>query len=226
MTALPSEAAFRAVLFDLDGTLLDTAPDFVTAINRMMVESGREIMDPALIRAGVTNGSAGLITLAFGLSPSDQAFEPLRQRFLGYYANCLAENTALFPGLDEVLTRLDAHGIPWGIVTNKPARYTFAILESLPLPSRPSAVVCPDHVTHTKPHPEPVLLACSQLAVAPDQTLFVGDHLRDIESGHNAGCTTVSAAYGYIDANEDPTSWGAHFLIQHASELNGILFSA
>lgn len=225
MTALPGKAAYQAVLFDLDGTLLDTAPDFVTAINRMVRESGREIMDPALIRAGVTNGSAGLITLAFGLSPMDEEFEPLRQRFLTYYAACLTENTRLFPGLDDVLTKLDAHGIPWGVVTNKPALYTFAILDNLPLPSRPGAVVCPDHVTHTKPHPEPVLLACSQLAVAPEHTLFVGDHLRDIESGHNAGCATVSAAWGYIDADEDPAAWGAHFLIEHASELDGILFS-
>lgn len=224
MTNSRQAPAFRAVLFDLDGTLLDTAPDFVTALNRMLVEKGLESINPDIIRAAVTNGSAGLITLAFGLKPEDVEFEPLRQQFLSYYRGCLTENTRLFPGMEAVLGKLAQHDIPWGIVTNKPALYTNAIIENLWLPSQPQAVICPDHVAKTKPDPEPVLMACKQLDVCPQQSLFVGDHLRDIQSGRNAGCCTVSAAYGYIDAGEDPSDWGAHYLINHASELESIVF--
>lgn len=225
MTRILQASPFRAVLFDLDGTLLDTAPDFVTALNHMLAERGLASISPEIVRAAVTNGSAGLITLAFGLKPEDTEFEPLRQQFLNHYSNCLTENTRLFPGMEAVLAKLALHGIPWGIVTNKPARYTNAILENLWLPSQPQAVICPDHVTKTKPDPEPVLMACRQLEISPEQSLFVGDHFRDIQSGRNAGCCTVSAAYGYIDAGENPSDWGAHYLINHASELDGIVFS-
>jgi len=214
----------KAVLFDLDGTLLDTAPDFVTALNDMLTKHRMPQLPPATIRAGVTNGSAGLITMAFDISPQDPAFEQLRQEFLGYYFDRLTESTRLFPGMEEVLSRLTDQGKSWGIVTNKPAKYTNAILENLWLPSAPGSVICPDHVSKTKPDPESVLLACEQLSVTPENTLFVGDHLRDIEAGLNAGCVTVSAAYGYIDSSENPQDWGGHYLINHASELNAILF--
>jgi N-acetyl-D-muramate 6-phosphate phosphatase len=215
----------KAVLFDLDGTLLDTAPDFVTALNRMLIEKSMPPLASKIIRAGVTNGSAGLITMAFGLNPGDQEFEPLRQVFLSYYFECLTEQTRLFPGMELVLAKLQDRHIPWGIVTNKPEKYTRAILENLWLPSSPSTIVCPDHVRNTKPHPEPVLKACDVLEVGPQHTFFVGDHLRDIESGLSAGCITVSAAYGYIDNSDRPEHWGGHFLIHHASELDGILFN-
>lgn len=214
----------KAVLFDLDGTLLDTAPDFVTALNYMLTQHTMPQLQPATIRAGVTNGSAGLITMAFDKTANEEGFEELRQEFLGYYFDRLTDNTRLFPGMEEVLSRLTTKGIPWGIVTNKPAKYTNAILEKLWLPSAPGSVICPDHVSKTKPDPESVLLACEQLAIAPQDTVFVGDHLRDIQAGLNAGCVTVSAAYGYIDSSENPEDWGGHYLINHASELNPIIF--
>ena len=145
---------FQAVLFDLDGTLLDTAPDFVTALNRMLAQKGQPLLDPGTIRTGVTHGSAGLIAMAFGLEPSDADFESLRQEFLTYYRECLTEKTRLFPGMESFLANLDRNGISWGIVTNKPHLYTRAILDDLWLPSSPKTVICPDHVSRTKPDPE------------------------------------------------------------------------
>jgi len=215
---------FDGVLFDLDGTLLDTAPDFVTALTRMLMEKGLDALNPEIIRAAVTNGSAGLITLAFGLKPQEAGFEALRQQFLKYYGASLTGGTQLFPGMEALLTKLAQHKIPWGIVTNKPVLYTTAILANLQVPSPPRAVVCPEHVTNTKPDPEPVLLGCQQLEVVPHRCLFVGDHLRDIQAGINAGCATAAAAFGYIDAGEDPAQWGATYLLTHADELDSILF--
>src|SRR5690606_13954607 len=217
--------AYRAVLFDLDGTLLDTAPDFVTALNRMLAQRGQDLLDPHLIRAGVTHGSAGLISLAFGLRADSPDFEPLRQEFLGYYQDCLSQQTRLFPGLEQLLTKFARQDIPWGIVTNKPELYTRAILSDLKLPSAPRTVICPDHVSRTKPDPEPGLLACRELNIAPAEALYVGDHLRDIQAGLNAGCYTVSAAYGYIGGDDDPRDWGAHFLITDPAQLDAIVFA-
>ncbi len=128
--------------------------------------------------------------------------------------------------MEAILLRLAHQEIPWGIVTNKPLLYTTAILEQLPMPCPPSAVVCPDHVSRTKPDPESVLLACEQLAVSPPHCLFVGDHRRDIEAGLAAGCATVGATYGYIDDAENPSEWGAHFLIESPAQLEPIIFTA
>lgn len=226
MTAQHLPAAYAAVLFDLDGTLLDTAPDFATALNRMVTERNLALPAIELIRTGVSHGSAGLITLAFGLTPTDANFEPLRQEFLAHYRVCLTEKTRLFPGLEAVLAKLAERNIPWGIVTNKPELYTRAILDGLWLPSQPQTVICPDHVIRNKPDPEPVLLACQQLNIQPAEALYVGDHLRDIQAGNSAGCYTVSAAYGYLDADENPNDWGAHYLVNHPSELQGIIFGS
>lgn len=225
MTNTQTAAAYQGVLFDLDGTLLDTAPDFVTALNRVLAERELAPLAPELIRAGVTHGSAGLVTLAFGIEPHEEEFESLRQSLLGHYRECLAEETTLFPGMAAILTRLAEWGIPWGIVTNKPTLYTTAILEQLPLPCAPAAVICPEHVSRTKPDPESVLLACRQLPAEPDACLFVGDHRRDIEAGLRAGCHTVSALYGYIDDAEDPEGWGAHFVIDSPAQLEAIIFT-
>lgn len=216
--------AYQAVLFDLDGTLLDTAPDFLIALNRLLAAKGRDALGLAPVRAGVSHGSAGLISLAFDLYPGDDDFEPLRQELLGHYQNCLTDSTRLFPGLEVVLAKLATHDIPWGIVTNKPAVYTQAIIDELWLPAAPKTIVCPDHVSRNKPDPEPMLLACRQLGIAPEQTIVIGDHLRDIQSGINAGCFTISAAYGYLGDDEDASDWGGHYLVNHASELDGILF--
>jgi phosphoglycolate phosphatase len=226
MTAQHLPAAYAAVLFDLDGTLLDTAPDFATALSRMVTERNLALPTIELIRTAVSHGSAGLVTLAFGLKPADADFEALRQEFLGHYRTCLTEKTRLFPGIEAVLAKLAERGIPWGIVTNKPEPYTRAILDGLWLPAPPQVVVCPDHVTRNKPDPEPLLLACQQLNIQPAETLYVGDHLRDIQAGNSAGCDTAAAAYGYLDGDENPSDWGAHYQVNHPSELQGIIFGS
>ncbi|HLS98243.1 MAG TPA: HAD-IA family hydrolase [Porticoccaceae bacterium] len=213
-----------AVLFDLDGTLLDTAPDFVTAINRVLAERGLPPHPESMVRAAVSHGSAGLIAATFDLEASHPDFEPLRQALLAHYRTCLTDETRLFPGMERVLEALAVRGIPWGIVTNKPAQYTDAIVARLPWPSPPATVICPDHVTRTKPDPEPVLLACRQLDLAPGRAIYVGDHLRDIEAGRGAGTATVAAAYGYLDADENPAEWGADHIIERADQLIDILF--
>ncbi|MEA3300296.1 MAG: HAD-IA family hydrolase [Pseudomonadota bacterium] len=213
-----------AVLFDLDGTLLDTAPDFVTAINRVLAERGLPPRAESQVRAAVSHGSAGLIATTFDLDASHPDFEPLRQALLTHYRTCLTDETRLFPGMERVLEALAVRGIPWGIVTNKPAQYTDAIVARLPWPSPPATVICPDHVTRTKPDPEPILLACRQLDLVPGRAIYVGDHLRDIEAGRNAGTATVAAAYGYLDAGENPAEWGADHIIERADQLIDILF--
>lgn len=219
MTALD----YQAVLFDLDGTLLDTAPDFALSLNQLLARKNRPPLSQMEIRALVSNGSAGLIAHAFQCSEQDRQFEKIRLEFLAIYLDNLCTETRPFPGIENLLNRLGKRGTPWGIVTNKPSLYTEAILDKLRLQPAPGAVVCPDHVDNVKPHPEPVLLGCEQLGVAPELTIYIGDHRRDIESGRSAGTTTIAAAYGYID-DDHPDTWGAHHLVNHADEITALLF--
>ncbi|MEZ0152200.1 MAG: HAD family hydrolase [Candidatus Reddybacter sp.] len=214
-----SPANYQAVLFDLDGTLLDTAPDFTTSINLILKRHQRPTLTENDIRAIITHGSAGLLSHTFHCNEGDANFETLREEFLDIYFAHLAQKTCLFPGLEKLLEALGQRDIPWGIVTNKPRRFTRAILEGIALQPAPQSVVCPDDVTHNKPHAEPVLLACEQLGVAPRNTVFIGDHLRDIESGRNAGTATIAAAFGYIDENERPQDWGADHLVDDSRQL-------
>ncbi|PCH52969.1 MAG: phosphoglycolate phosphatase [Cellvibrionales bacterium] len=213
----------RAVLFDLDGTLLDTAPDFALSLNELLARKNRPPLTETAIRAIVSNGSAGLIAHAFECGEEDIEFEKIRAEFLEIYLDNLCQKTRPFPGIEDLLTRLGKQNIPWGIVTNKPSLYTEAILEKLKLQPAPGAVVCPDHVDNVKPHPEPVLLGCEQLGIEPRHTVYIGDHRRDIESGQEAGTITIAAAYGYID-EDHPDTWGAHHLVHHADEITALLF--
>lgn len=213
---------YRAVLFDLDGTLIDTAPDFAACLNLVLAAEGRPAAALAEVRAQVSNGSLGLIALAFGYRADDPRCEPLRQRLLALYLDNVARRSRLFPGIADLLAALGERDLPWGIVTNKPALYTTALLRELALV--PAVVVCPDHVTHAKPHPEPVLRACQTLACAPQDAIFIGDDRRDIESGRAAGTTTVAAAYGYVSAEDPPQGWGADYLIEATRELPALLW--
>lgn len=208
-----------AVLFDLDGTLIDTAPDFIRLLNQLRAEHDLSALPAAIIRQQVSNGAKALVELGFDLREEDEKFEPLRQQFLDMYYEGLAVETCVFPGLDKLLDELDAHQIPWGIVTNKPSRYTDPLLERLDLARRCATTICPDHVSNRKPHPEPIYKACDALAVSPDNTLYVGDHLRDIESGNNAGNTTVAVSWGYIPEDQSPHDWNADHVIDSATDL-------
>ncbi len=214
---------YRAVLFDLDGTLLDTAPDFAISLNHLLAQKNRPSLSEQAIRGIVSNGSAGLIAHAFNCREDHQDFEQIRAEFLAIYLDNLCRETRPFPGIEPLLDQLGRASVPWGIVTNKPSLYTEAILAGLQLMPAPASVVCPDHVDNAKPHPEPVLLACEQLGIEPQHTVFIGDHRRDIESGRQAGTITIAAAYGYID-DDHPETWGADHLVNHAAEISALLF--
>ncbi len=195
-----------ALLLDLDGTLLDTAPDMGGALNRLRVECGREPLPFELVRPVVSHGAMRLVRLGFPEAEGAD-FERLRLRFLELYSQNLAEQTRLFPGAGEVLAELEQRGLPWGVVTNKPGWLTDPLLQTLGLYERAGCVVSGDTVAERKPHPLPLLHAARLVDVAPDRCVYVGDAERDIQAGRAAGMTTVVAAYGYISAEDDPASW-------------------
>lgn len=215
--------SLKAVIFDLDGTLLDTAPDFVTTLNQLRAEEKLAPLPEDTIRRTVSNGARALVNMAFGLNPGETEFDRLLQRLLEIYSGILADKTRPFPGIETLLTRLDAHAIAWGIVTNKSHTYTQPILNALQLQPGPTVVVCPDHVTHTKPHPEPLLLACQQLGCEPSEAIYIGDHRRDIECGKNAGVTTIAAAYGYVGEDDMVEEWHADHVVHNAHDIEAIV---
>ncbi len=215
---------FKALLFDLDGTLLDTAPDFISALNKQLELHGRAPLPDHAIRTSVTNGSIGLIQDGFGLAPDHPQFEILREEFLELYFANLADKTALFAGLQLVLDDCAARNIPWGVVTNKPWRYTESAMVQLGLMDAAATVICPDHVKHAKPDPESILLACSKIATAPQDCLYVGDHVRDIDAGRAAGTRNIAAAWGYIETSENIHNWQADWIVDQSEQLHGLLF--
>lgn len=215
----------EAVLFDLDGTLLDTAPDFYVVLNRVLAEANKPPVNYQLVRNTVSNGARALITAAFNLTDTNAQFADLLQKLLHYYSGHLAVKTVLFPGLDNFLKELENRDIAWGIVTNKPSQYTNPILEQLNLQQRCGVAICPDQVVHKKPHPEPIYKACTELGVDPQRAFYVGDHVRDIESGRAAGSKTVGALWGYIPADEDTHAWQADFYVDRSEQLASLFES-
>ncbi|MCB5194706.1 HAD family hydrolase [Deefgea salmonis] len=209
----------RAVLFDLDGTIADTAPDLAGALNRLLLEEGREPQPYAAIRPLASHGARGILELGFGLTPADAEFSPLLARFLDHYQNQVCQDTVLFDGISELITQINARGLAWGIITNKPMRFTDPLVQRLPFPIAPKTCVSGDTVGIPKPAPEPMLYAAAELGIDPAHCLYVGDAERDIEAGRNVGMTTVLANYGYIRASDQPQSWGADILIEHPLEL-------
>ncbi len=217
-------SVYQAVLFDLDGTLVDTAPDFIRVLNRLRIHYDRPPLPHDIIRAAVSAGARAMVQTGFPEhAPDSEEFLRLRQEFLDLYAQGLTAESRLFEGMDPLLTSLEHQGIPWGVVTNKPRVYTEPLLAGLALDQRCRVVVCPDDVRRTKPDPEPMLLACHQLGVAPSGSVYIGDHLRDIEAGRNAGMPTIAAGWGYIVAGEDPADWRADQLAMTVPELYSLL---
>jgi phosphoglycolate phosphatase len=207
-----------ALLLDLDGTLLDTAPDMGGALNLLRAEHGLEPLPAAVIRPVVSHGAVALVTLGFPAASGD-SFETLRLRFLQLYSANLAIGTRLFAGFDAVLDELDARRIPWGIVTNKPGWLTDPLLATLGLDRRAACAVSGDTVAERKPHPLPLLHAARLVGLPPERCVYVGDAERDIQAGRAAGMTTVVAAYGYIGDNEDPRRWQPHGVVREPREL-------
>jgi N-acetyl-D-muramate 6-phosphate phosphatase len=216
-------ARFDAVIFDLDGTLLDTADEFVRIMNTLRTEHGMVPLPAATARASVSDGARAMLTLALEITAEDPRFEPLREEFLARYLATIGTATRLYPGLDALLQALAAQGLGWGIVTNKPRYLTEALLARIALHPAPGTLVCPQDVTQTKPHPEPILRACAELRCAPDRAVYIGDHWRDIEAGRRAGTATIGAAYGYIAAHDDPQRWHADRLAHCSTDIARLL---
>lgn len=217
--------SIAAVLFDLDGTLVDTAPDFVRLLNQLRGEDNLPPLPYADIRNQVSNGARALIKLGFDLTEDSANFTARLDTLLQRYEQELAVESCLFPGLNETLQYLEQHEIPWGVVTNKPSRYTLPLLRGLQLDQRCAVTVCPDQVVNKKPHPEPLLTACDWISVDPAQTIYVGDHVRDIEAGNAAGNFTIAAAWGYLEQDTDINRWNADLIIQTPSQLTTFLVS-
>lgn len=215
----------RGVLLDLDGTLLDTAPDMAAALNRLRVEEGVAPLDFAAIRPHVSHGAAALVKLGFP-GADEQRFATLRQRFLDGYAAQIANETRLFPGFDTVLDTLEARGLPWGVVTNKQASLTGPLLAALKLAERPGCVVSGDTVAQRKPHPAPLLHAAGLLGLEPPACVYVGDAERDVQAGRAAGMRTLIALFGYLGTHDRPEEWQADGVIRAPSELVGWLNGA
>ena len=217
-------ARFKAVLFDLDGTLLDTAPDFTIAANILLAAKMLPLTTEKKIRPSISDGSAGIICNIFMMNHSSPYFEETRQELLACYREHLADKTQPFIGISVLLLELKKYKMPWGIVTNKPEVYTMAILDKLKLNPSPGAIICPDHVQRIKPDPESIFLACRQLGVRAEDAVFVGDHYRDIKAGKNAGASTIAAAYGYIDEKETISDWGADYVAEHSEDILSLIF--
>ncbi|SFU68078.1 HAD family hydrolase [Pseudoduganella namucuonensis] len=207
----------RAILFDLDGTLADTAPDLAAAVNLLRAARGLEDTPYELLRPTASAGARGMIGAAFGLMPHDAGFDELRDGFLDNYAAAIAVRSTLFDGVAELLSGLEAAGLAWGIVTNKPARFTDPLVPLIGL-QHAGCVVSGDTTAHAKPHPLPLLEAARRIGIAPEQCWYVGDDLRDIQAGHAAGMVTVACAWGYCGATE-PAGWGAHHLLETPQAL-------
>jgi phosphoglycolate phosphatase len=218
--AAPSPPA--AVLFDLDGTLLDTAPDMIWALNTICAEEGTNTVAYDRARCFVSNGAVGLLRLAF---PGFDLLQDsaLHRRYLARYAQRLAVETRLFPHLDTLLDALDAAAVPWGVVTNKPKHLTEPLMAALGLDLRSACTVSGDTLPERKPHPRPILFALERMAANPAQSIYVGDAPRDIESGRAAGTKTVAVRYGYVEPGQDPGAWGANYVVNTPLDLIALL---
>lgn len=219
--AFPGE--LRAVIFDLDGTLVDTADEFVPVVQQLRDEHDLPPMDPERIRASVSNGARALVALGLGMDEQDPVFESKRLRLLELYSDVLGSLARPYPGIPDLLRELRARGIAWGIATNKPRPYTEPLMTRLALEPAAASVVCPDDVAHRKPHPESLLRNCEDIGCSPAQAVYVGDHRRDIDAGRRAGMYTIAAAYGYIEPGDDPLDWGADATATSSTDLMSLV---
>ncbi len=210
---MPLFGAVRVVLFDLDGTLLDSAPDMGAATNRMRTDRGLPALPLAEYRYRAGSGARGMLQAGFGMAADDPRYEAHKEEFFSNYDQCLTERTQAFDGVDELLRDLVARGLQWGVVTNKSTRYTVPLARAFAFLEGAATIISGDTTPHTKPHPAPLLEAARRISVDPGHCVYVGDDERDVIAGRAARMATVAAGYGYLGVNADPQGWGADAII-------------
>jgi len=208
----------KAVLFDLDGTLADTAPDLTYALNAVRAARGLPPLSLQNTRPVASHGARGLLSVGFDIVPGDSKYDSLRDEFLKAYEANLCRATTLFPGMDNVLRALEKRGLRWGVVTNKVERFTLPLLDALELTARTACVIGGDTTPHSKPHPAPLLAASRAMGIEPQSCLYVGDDRRDVEAGHAAGMKVAVAGWGYLNGNDSDT-WAADWMLARPEEL-------
>ncbi len=224
MSAHPSTNSVRtdlvkAILFDLDGTFADTAPDLAAALNHVRNTHHLLPLPIEVLRPQASHGSIGLLKVGMNVTPDSPNFQPLRDIFLDYYTQHICVNTKLFSGMTELITALEQRDIAWGIVTNKPHRFTVPLMEALGYAHRAACLVSGDTCTHAKPHPAPMLAACKLISVTPEQCLYLGDDKRDMEAANAVNMRGIIANYGYVSDDVSIANWQAHGSVDHPMEL-------
>lgn len=220
------KGSLQAVLFDLDGTLVDSAPDLAGACNEMRIDRGLAPLPYERLRRMVGSGARGMVGVSFGLTPDSPGYVELRDEFLDRYESRMTRETRVFEAMLQVLDWLERQPLPWGIVTNKATRFAGPLVAALGLASRAATLICGDTVAHSKPHPAPLLEAARRLGIAPQRCAYVGDDRRDVEAGRAAGMLTVVAAWGYLGEGDAPAAWGADHLIARPDELARLIGGA
>jgi phosphoglycolate phosphatase len=223
---MPLFENISAVLFDLDGTLIDSAPDLGAAVDQMRVSRGLPSLALDVYRPLAGSGARGMLAVAFGMTPQDAEFDAMREEFFSNYERCMTQRTYAFDGVAELIQALQRESLLWGVVTNKSARFTDPLTRSMSLFAGAAAVVSGDTTPHAKPHPAPLLEAARRLGVNPARCIYVGDDERDIQAGLAAGMGTVAADYGYLGDKADTAAWGAHARIKSPQELLQLLARA
>lgn len=211
------------IFFDLDGTLVDTAPDLGLALNMQRERHGLSAMSQDKIRPFASHGSKGLLSVGFGLTPAHPDFAAMRAEYLELYDQVFTRSPVLFEGIAELLNVIEKKSLRWGVVTNKPRRFSEPLLKAIKLDQRSTCLVCGDDAPRAKPHPDTLLLAAKQTGTRPADCMYIGDAERDVQAGVAAGMRTVVVLYGYIDTTDKPQEWGADFLIQQPMELTSLI---
>ena len=220
---MPAFSKPKAVLFDLDGTLIDSAPDLGAAADKMRIDRGMTSLDYALYRPMAGSGARGMLHVAFGITETHADYEAFKNEFLDNYQQAMTVKTTVFNGVDGMLTMLHQQGLMWGIVTNKHQRFTLPLSQQMDLFKTAGAVVSGDTTPHAKPHPAPLFEGARLLGLPPGDCWYVGDDERDIVAGKAAGMVTVAANYGYLGVETEVLNWGADFVIHHPMELADLL---
>ncbi len=209
----------NTVLFDLDGTLLDSAPDLANALNNTLAKLGKPPIQHSAIREVVSLGGEAMVKLCFGITPSHKNYKKIHGDFRADYAENICVDTVMFPGIAELLTHIESKGFQWGIVTDKPEYLTLKVLKKIGLIDRAACIISGDSIPFRKPSPEPLLHACKLINTKPENCIYIGDAERDIQAANSANIYSIAALYGYISKDVDPKSWQAKYYINHPKEL-------